>query len=133
MPATAGKKALFKVATAAGGPYSTVQNIKSVSINIDAPSLDVTQLGNDWIARIQGLRDAKISASGNYDQADTNGQSAILSAHLNDTPLFAQVLPNGVNGFQCQVKVTKFGPGSQTSSEAQVSIELEQTGGITQI
>lgn len=133
MPATAGKKALFKVATAVGGPYATVQNIKSVSIAIDGPSLDVTQLGSDWMTRIQGLRDAKISASGNYDQADTLGQGAILGALLNDTALWAQVLVNGVNGFQCQVKVTKVNSSAQTSSEAQTSIELEQTGGITQI
>lgn len=132
MAATAGKKALLKIATAAiTGPYTKALNIKSASIEIDGVSLDVSQLGDDWMTKIQGMKDAKITASGSYDVADTTGQVAIRGSLINDTALYAQVLPDGTTGFQCQVKVTKLSVTAATSGEAQVSIDMEQTGGVT--
>lgn len=133
MAATAGKKALLKVATTVNGTYNTVKNIKSVSIEIDGANLDVSQLGDDWMTKIQGMKDAKITASGSYDLADTTGQVLIVTSQLTDAVLYAQVLVNGVNGFQCQVKITKVSGTATTSNEAQVAIDMEQTGGVTQI
>lgn len=115
------------------GPYTTVKNLKQVSIDVNGALLDVSELGTDWMARIQGMRDAKITASGQYDLADTTGQVVIVNAMLNDSALYARVLINGLNGFQAQVKVAKVGSSASVSGEAQVSIELDQTGGVTQI
>lgn len=133
MAATAGRKALLKVATAVGGPYTSAANIKSATIEIDGTTLDISSIGSDWIARIQGMKDAKLSVSGSYDPADTNGQVALRSALINDTAIYVQFLPDGVSGFQCQVKVAKFAPSASVSGEAQISIDLEQTGGVTLI
>lgn len=133
MAATAGKKALLKVATTQAGPYTTVKNVKASTPELDAQNLDISQLGDDWISRIQGMKDAKVSASGQYDLADTTGQVVIVNAFLNDTPLYIQVLINGVNGFQMQVKVAKVSSSLSTSGEAQVSFDFEQTGGVTLI
>lgn len=130
MAATAGKKALLKISTN-GTTFTKALNIKSASIEIDGQNLDISQLGDDWMSRIQGMKDAKISASGSYDTADTTGQVAIRSALINDTALYAQLLPDGTTGFQMQVKVAKLSVNASTSTEAQVSIDLEQTGGIT--
>lgn len=133
MAATAGKKALLKVCTTSNGTYNTVKNIKNVSIELDGQTLDVSQLGDNAVSRILGMQDAKITASGQYDLADTNGQVLLVSSQLNDSVLYAQVLINGVNGFQMQIKVAKVSGNAATSSEAQVSFDLEQTGGVTQI
>src|SRR5690242_20434652 len=114
MAATAGKKALLQVCTTSNGTYNTVKNIKNVSIELDGQTLDVSQLGDNAISRILGMQDAKITASGQYDLADTNGQVLLVSSQLNDTALYAKVLINGVNGFQMQIKVAKVSGNAST-------------------
>src|SRR5690242_20531383 len=134
MPGIAGKKNRLQVSTTAGGAgtYTTVAGLKSCSIEIDGAAVDDSEFGIDWTQRLQGIKDFKITASGNYRGSDTLGQVAILSAMLNDTVLWAKILPdNGTTvniGFKGQVVVTKFSLEPVVDGAQPVSIELSGTG-----
>lgn len=132
MAATAGKKALLKVATTAiSGPYTKAANIDSMSFEIDGQTVDVSQLGDDYMSKVQAMKDGKGSGSGNYDMSDTTGQVAMRSSLVNDTAIYLQCLPDGTTGFQFQAKITKMGLNATTSGKASVSFDYEQTGGVT--
>lgn len=111
--------------------YNTVAEINDYSSPFDADNIDVTVFGEDFIKRIQGLKDATWSLSGFYDQADTNGQIAIRSAWLNDSDLYIQVLPDGTNGFKQKVKVSSFETSAAVDGAVEVSIDLEGTETIS--
>lgn len=130
-----GKNTLVKVSTTAGGAgaYTTVDEIQSVDFNESGASIDVTKFDDDWISRIQGLKDCKWSLKGFWDPADTNGQLAIRNAWLNDTELWVQILPNGTTGFKQQVLVSSFNISTGVSGVAEVSIDLEGTGAIAAV
>jgi predicted secreted protein len=136
MSGVAGKKARVKISTVAGGAgvYNAVGGIRSVSHSIDGASVDDSEMGVDWMQRIQGLKDGKITLSGQRRLADAQ-QTAILNALLNDSVLYVQVLPDGGTtanaGFQQEVKVSKFASDSAVDGISTVSIELEGTGAIT--
>lgn len=135
MPGVAGKKTRVRLATTVNGTYNLVAGIKSASYTIDGAPLDDSEFGVDWIQRIQGLKDFKVTLSGTYRPDDTNGQVVARAALLNDTALFARVLPDGGTtanaGFQCEVKVTKFAVDPSVDGIVGVSIELEGTGAAT--
>jgi predicted secreted protein len=135
MAGTAGKKSRLKVATTVGGAYNVVGGVKSFSHTIDGATVDDSEMGVDWMQRIQGLKDGKISASGNRRLADTNGQNVILSSLLNDSDIFIKALPdNGTTasvGFQQQMLCSKFNEDASVEGAVALSIELEGTGAIT--
>ena len=131
MPGIAGKANRVRVSTTVGGTYNVVAGLRQGSIEINGASLDDSEFGVDWMQRLQGLKDFKISMSGSYRPDDTTGQVAIQSALLNDSDLFARVLPDGANGFQGQVKATKFSVEPAVDGVVPVSIEMEGTGAVT--
>jgi predicted secreted protein len=138
MPGTAGKKARVSLSIIAGGAgvYNVIQGIKSISHSIDGANVDDSEFGVDWNQRIQGLKDGKLTLSGNRRLADVNGQNALLSALLNDNvEVWIKVLPdNGTTvgvGFQQLMKVAKFGSDSAVDGGNGISIELEGAGAIT--
>jgi predicted secreted protein len=133
MPAAAGKAAVLKISTTAGGAgtYTTCLGIENPSIQLDGAMLDVTELPATMIARIQGLKDAKVSAAGSYQPADTTGQLAIRNSWLNDTELWYQYFPDGTTGFKQQCKVSRFQVDTPVAGKSTVSIELQGTGAIT--
>lgn len=137
MPGIAGKKARLQVSPTAGGAgtYTTVAGIRSVSSPLVGGSGDDSEFGIDWEQALQTLKSATISASGSYRPSDTNGQVAIRSAYINDTELWAKVLPdNAVTanaGYKVQVIVTKFEIGEEVDGVSAISIEMKGTGAIT--
>ncbi|MBA3853333.1 MAG: hypothetical protein C0503_02900 [Gemmatimonas sp.] len=131
MPGIAGKLNRAKVGLTSGGTFYNVAGLKSSSIELDGAVLDDSEFGVDWQQKLQGLKNFKISMSGSYRADDTNGQVSIRSAFINDTELWAQVLPDGTNGFKGKVIVTKFGVEPSVDGITSVSIELEGTGAIT--
>lgn len=133
MAGIAGKTNRVRVSTTVGGTYTVVAGLKSGGIEINGMSLDDSEFGVNWHQRLQGLKDYKITLTGSYRDDDTNGQLAIKSALLNDTDLFAQVLPDGTTGFQGQVRVAKFSVEPTVEGIIGVSIDLEGTGALTEI
>jgi predicted secreted protein len=133
--AQAGKSSLVKVSTVAGGAgaYNTVAGVKSASMNQSGQNLDITVLPASFVARLQGLKDASYSLSGNWESTDTNGQIAIRNAWLNDTVLWIQFLPDGSTGFKQEVKVSAFNLETSVEGITSFSIELEGTGAIAAV
>jgi predicted secreted protein len=133
MSATAGKKTVVKISTTVGGAgtYTTALGITTASVEIDGDMVDVSTLGNNWKDKVQGLKDSKMSFSGNYEPGDTTGQQAIRSALINDTEIWAQVLIDGTLGFKVQIKPSKFATNSDVKDKVGVSIDCEGTGTVT--
>lgn len=135
MAATAGKKSRIKVATTSGGTYNYVLGSVTGSHEISGGNLDVSEFGVDYIQRIQGLKDGKLSLSGNLRADDTNGQLVIRSALLNDTAIFVRMLPDdGVTvgaGFQQEMKVASWRVDTGVADKVSWSLELEGTGAIS--
>lgn len=113
--------------------YYQVAELNDGTLTIDGDNIDITEFGDDFINRIQGLKDGTYSLSGFRDPTDTNGQEAINSALLNDTSLYVQFLPDGSTGFQQEVKVSSFETSAAVDGAVEVSIDLEGTGTITSV
>lgn len=133
MAATKGRSLRVKVATTSSGSYTTVAGIESATFDRDGQNVDVTTLTDADIVRIQAMKDAKFTLSGNYEGGDTNGQVAILSAYENDTGLFIEFLPDGSTGWKKEVKVSKFSLSAATKDKQAVSIELEGSGATSSV
>lgn len=127
--ASAGKNSLVKVGTAGAGPFTDVEEINEASMSLEGDNQDISTFGSDFIKRLQGLKDASYEVSGFY--ASGGQQQVIKQALLDDTPLFFQFLPDGVTGFQHEVKVASFEVETAADGTVEVSIELEGTDAIT--
>lgn len=133
MPATAGRKLRVAVATTLNGTYNNVVGAQSATMSRQGLTVDVTELTDDDIKRIMGIRDNRFTVEGNYE-TDATGQGVIRSAYDNDTALFFRFLPDGVVGWKQEVKVAKYEvSGAAGASKQSVSIELEATGPITAV
>jgi len=113
--------------------YNTVAEMNDMSMSFEGDNIETTVFGNDFISRIQGLKDGSYSLSGFYDATDTNGQVVIRSAWLNDTALYVKIMPNGTAGFKQQVRVASFEVSAGVDGAVEVSVDLEGTGTITAI
>ena len=132
MSGLAGKKARVKVSTTLVGVFTIVAGLKTASLELDGAMVDDSEFGVDWVQRILGVNDWKISCSGYLRPGDTLGQVAVRNSLINSTDLFAEYLPdNGVTaliGMKGQVIVTKFTAGAVHDSGQDVSIELQGSG-----
>ncbi len=129
MMALAGKNTKVKVGTASAGPFTDVEELNEASMSMEGDNQDISTFGSDFIKRLQGLKDATYELSGFY--ATGGQQQVIREAWLNDTPLYFQFLPDGLTGFQHEVKVASFEVSSAADGVVEVSIELEGTDAIT--
>jgi len=132
MPGISGKKARLRVGTSLAAVTNLVAGLKSLSLEIDGQTVDDNEFGDDWVQRVQTMKDWKISGSGSYRPTDTNGQLAIRASQINDTDLFAAFLPDDSvtanAGLKGQVLVTKFQIDPAMDGISAVSIELQGTG-----
>lgn len=112
--------------------WSVVAEINDAGPSLSADNQDVTVFGDNWIDRIQGLKDGSWSLSGFYVSTDTNGQVRIMNAFLNNTALYIRVYPGGgTAGFKQQVKVSSFEVSNAVDGVAELSIELEGAGAVS--
>lgn len=112
--------------------YNAVKEMNNIDTPIDADNIDTTVFGEDFIKRVQGLKDGSWSLSGFYDPTDTNGQVAIRSSLLNDTDLYAKVsYDGGTTWFKQKVRVSSFNPSAAVDGAVEISIEFEGDGAVT--
>lgn len=130
--AISGKNLAIKVGTAYPGTYTVVSELKEASMSQAGNNQDVSTFDQDWVRRMQGLRDDSYSLSGFYNPTDP-GQLAIRNAWFGDTVLFVQFLPNGAQGFVQEVKVSTFEISASAEGAQEVSIELEGAGQIQSV
>lgn len=131
--ALAARNLVVRVGSSDTGPFNVVDDLKEASMSQSGNNQDVSTFGSQWIRRIQGLKDASYSLSGFYNAGDADGQVALRSAWLTDSPLFVQFLPDGGNGFAQQVRVSTFEVSASVDGVQEVSIELEGDGPITAV
>lgn len=128
--ALAGKNVVVEVSTN-DTLYNAVKEINDMSISASGDNIDITEFGDDFINRLQGLKDCTFSLSGFYDPTDTTGQVVIQNAWLNDSILYVRIKPNGVAGFKQEVKVSTFEVSASVDGAVEVSIDLEGSGNVT--
>lgn len=134
MAATAGKKLRVSVSTTLAGTYTALVGVKSASLKRGFTSIDVTTLTDSDAVKIQGMRDASLSISGNFE-LDTTGQKLIRDAIQNGTQLFIKFQPDGgtTAGINSTVEVipTDYSVSADATGEVAVSISLDCTGAVT--
>lgn len=130
-----GKSSLVKVSTTAGGAgaYTTVADLNSATMSTNGGTIDITEFGDNYMQRIQGIKDGSFQISGFWAPADTNGQVAIRNALVNDGELWAQFLPDGTNGFKQQVRVASFELAAGVDGVVTMSASLEGTGAVAPV
>ena len=130
--ALAGKNVLVQASTD-DITYNTIKELNDVSFTVDGDNIDVTEFLDQYMNRIQGLKDVSMSMSGFWDPTDTTGQVAIRNALVNDTAIFAQVLWDGTNGFKAEFKVASFEQSAAVDGAVEVSIDLEGDGAVSAV
>ncbi|WP_202078272.1 phage tail tube protein [Caldalkalibacillus salinus] len=128
--ALAGRKLKVNVSVNEG-VFSEVLQLNEATMTNEGDNQDVSTFGSDFIQRIQGLKDTSYSLNGFYDPQNTTGQLAIRDAWLDNASLSIQFLPDGVTGFQQEVKVSSFEVTASAEGTVEVAIELEGTGSIS--
>lgn len=127
---------LVRVATAAGGPYSTIQLLSSYTSTQSREGGSVTPVwGRTDPLRKSGRKVNSYDLEGLLDLSDTTGQNVLRTAYENDTVVFAQLLYNDVatsgqpEGVQAECKVTEFSiSGEGEGDYVTCSFTLEGTG-----
>ena len=132
MVATAGKNFDVLVSTD-DATYYELTLCNSGSHSIAGDNQDITSFGQDWIVRIQGLKDGTYSFGGFFDNSDTTGQIAVRNALINDSALYVKVEYDGTNGYKQQVRVASFDTEASVDGVVEYSIELEGTGAVTAV
>jgi predicted secreted protein len=130
--AVAGSTSLFNVSVVAGGAgtYYAVDEIRSASMSWRGGTIDISEIGNTYMQRLAGIKDASYQIQGFYDSGDTNGQVAIRGELISYTELWAQWLPDGTNGFKQQVVVATFDTNVTYDGAVELSVSLEGTGAV---
>ena len=121
--AIAGKNARLKVSTTAGGAgvYTTAVGITEWTLSHAGGLIDVSAMGDTYVARIQGLKDVSLSFSGNYEAADTTGQNAIRTALTSDSEIWFQALPDGTAGFKFRGSIERYDISASVTDKVGVS------------
>jgi len=130
--ALAGKSLVVKASTN-GSDWTEIDELNSAAMNAAGENLDITEFGDSYRQRIQGIKDASYSLSGFWDKDDTNGQVAIRAAWSGDTAIYIQFLVDGTNGWYQQCKVSQFNINAAVDGVVEISIDLEGTGAITDV
>jgi len=111
--------------------YYTVDELNSLAMNAGGENLDVTEFGDSYRSRIQGLKDIAYSFSGFWDKLDTTGQVAIRTAWLNDSTLYVQILVDASNGWKQLVKVDSIAINTNVDGATEISFEVSGNGDVS--
>jgi predicted secreted protein len=117
----AGKLNVIKIATTAEGAGTAINGVDSSTFNRLCDILEITAFGDEYKARMAGLKDTNLSLSGNYDPADTNGQMALEPGDY----VWVQVLPNGTTGKKVKMIVENFEHGAAIADKQTFSSSLQ--------
>jgi len=125
-----GKSVVTQVSTD-DAAYNTVANLNDVSMTVEGKNVDVSVFADNYVDRLQTLKDVKYSLKGFYDTADTTGQVVIRTALLGASDLYVKYLPDGTNGFKQKVVVASMDFGSVVDGVVEVTFSLEGAGDMS--
>lgn len=128
MAENAGHLVVVGIHTAIGGPYVEIDGVTSVSVPQERTSLETTNFADatGHKTRITGLKDTKISLSGNIDYADS-AQSQLRSRYDDGASTFLQIKFDGAagTGKDGEFKVVSYQESAEVDGLAEFSCELE--------
>lgn len=119
-----------------GITYNTIGGVKDLSMTIDQSTFDVTDHDSGvWMEHIVGRKTITMSATMNYDEANTHQETLLNTAVMNGTLVYFRYRPRGAGSGLKEY----LGLGSVTSVEitspndgpAEISLELQLTSTLT--
>lgn len=112
--------------TAIGGPYTAISGVTSVSLSRERDSLETTHFADTTGAklRIMGLKDAKISMSGNLDLSDS-AQGQIRSRYSDGASTFIGIEWDGSTVADGEFKVQAYNESAEVGGLVEFSAEFE--------
>lgn len=111
--------------------YTEVDGINSVDFKRMKELLDTSDFkGSSFVTRIQGLKDASASASGDYEPTDTLGAGEWESTYANDDTTWIGIAWNGITGHKVEVWVDDFSVKSTVKGKNEASISFKATGAV---
>lgn len=132
MASIAGRKCKVYVSTDSGVTYSQMLGISSFTGGQSAVPIDDSEFGIEWMQKLTGILDNKISLEGGYRPADSTGQIAIRGAMVAGNTIFFKVLFDGTTyGWSQEMMCSKFEQPTDVKDRAKISIDLEGTGAVT--
>jgi predicted secreted protein len=126
-----GRDVAVQVSTTSGGTYETISDLNNAQMALGANNIDVGRFTDEFLRRIQGMKDNTFTFSGFFDPTDTDGQLVIRNGWLNDTPLFIRFLYDGEDGFQQEVKISQFQVSAAHNGAVELSITAEGNDAVT--
>jgi hypothetical protein len=124
MAILAGNAGSFKLST------NTVLEIDTWTLDVSTGLEETQSFGDTWKERTATIREFSGTASGRFDNADTNGHVALNTAFLGGTSVSARFYINGTNYYSG----TCFVQGSLNASEnglVTASYTLTGSGALT--
>ena len=118
--------------TYAAPVWEEVENVKDLTLNLEAGEADVTtRANNGWRATVATLKDAGVEFDMVWDTEDTDF-SAIQDAFFNNTPVeFAimdgDITVNGSQGLRATFAVTRFNRSEALEEAIGVSVAIKPT------
>lgn len=116
--------------TALGGPYVEISGVTSASLTRDREVLDLTHFKDATAHKLKtmGLKDTKLSLSGNLDLADS-AQSALRTRYDDGASTFVQIKWDGSAGVGAdgEFKVSSYSESAEVAGIVEFSVELEGT------
>lgn len=99
MAENVGHLVVVSIATSLGGTYTEISGVTSASVSRDREVLDITHFKDTSAHKLKkmGLKDTKLSLSGNLDLADS-AQSQIRTRYDDGAGAFIQIKWDGVGG-----------------------------------
>jgi len=109
----------IKVCATAGGTYVPVSHINSYGRNSNRTIEQFAAFGLDPSIGVPGPREVTF-AFGGYKSVADSGQDLLHAAEQNNTTVFVQVLHDGTNGYQQEVRI-----GSKTANATPAGLQLQ--------
>jgi predicted secreted protein len=111
---------------------NTVSALKDWKLNIDAAELDASYFGDGWKQNKTGIRNWSVTSSGNFViDSDTNGQTAIQNALINNTSLSIKLYVDDTHYYSGTVYVKKAGIDATASDFVKVDFEYVGSGTLS--
>jgi hypothetical protein len=126
-------KLLYKAGgQAGGGAWTALNNVRDVTLNLEAGEADVTTRANaGWRAIVQTLKEASVEFEMVWDTADA-GFAAVKDAYLSNAPIGLQILDGtGGQGLQADFMITAFSRNEALEEAITVSVTAKVTYSTT--
>ncbi len=106
-------------------------NVSSWSLDISPDMIDTSKLGESWKGVIPGLLDATGSIEADYETTDTNGQTALQTALLNQTTVTLNLYVDATHYYSMSAYITGMNVEVPSDDKVTRSVDFQQTGGVT--